>query len=92
MEHVYDIGYNYIDLENGSFDLLWYMYMLEYSFTLLQVLSEIFRVLKDSGYLFSPCGRTTVWCVLFSIDVLESAISRMRCYRIYIFLASETSQ
>jgi hypothetical protein len=81
-----------MDLKNGSFGPTWHLHTLEYSFALLQVLSEISRVLKDNGYLFSPSGRATAWYVLFALDALESAISRMRGHRTHIFLASETSQ
>jgi SAM-dependent methyltransferase len=42
-----------IDLPDGSFDAVWCRHTLEHSFAPLQVLAEIYRVLKPNGYLFA---------------------------------------
>jgi SAM-dependent methyltransferase len=41
-----------LDLPDSSFDAVWCRHTLEHSFAPLQVLAEIYRVLKPNGYLF----------------------------------------
>jgi ubiquinone/menaquinone biosynthesis C-methylase UbiE len=50
---VYEMDMHYIDFEDESFDAVWCRHTLEHSFVPLQVLFEIYRVLKDNGYLFA---------------------------------------
>lgn len=42
-----------MDIADGSFDAVWCRHTLEHAFAPLQVLSEIYRVLKPQGYLFA---------------------------------------
>jgi SAM-dependent methyltransferase len=50
---IYEMDMHCMDFEDGSFDAVWCRHTLEHSYAPLQVLSEIFRVLKDNGYLFA---------------------------------------
>jgi ubiquinone/menaquinone biosynthesis C-methylase UbiE len=42
-----------MDFKDESFDAIWCRHTLEHSFAPLQVLYEIFRVLRGNGYLFA---------------------------------------
>jgi SAM-dependent methyltransferase len=50
---VYEMDMHCMDFEDESFDAVWCRHTLEHSFAPLQVLFEIYRVLKPSGYLFA---------------------------------------
>jgi SAM-dependent methyltransferase len=50
---IYEMDMHCLDFEDGSFDAVWCRHTLEHSFAPLQVLSEIYRVTKDNGYLFA---------------------------------------
>ena len=49
---VYEMDMHCMDFKNESFDAVWCRHTLEHSFAPLQVLSEIYRILKKDGYLF----------------------------------------
>jgi len=50
---VYEMDMHCMDFEDESFDAVWCRHTLEHSFAPLQVLSEIYRVTKNNGYLFA---------------------------------------
>jgi SAM-dependent methyltransferase len=56
---VYEMDMHCMDFDNGLFDAVWCRHSLEHSFSPLQVIAEIYRVLKPGGYLFGalpPAG------------------------------------
>jgi ubiquinone/menaquinone biosynthesis C-methylase UbiE len=50
---IYEMDMHCMDFADESFDAVWCRHTLEHSFSPLQVLSEIYRVLKNNGYLFA---------------------------------------
>jgi len=50
---VYEMDMHCMDFEDELFDAVWCRHTLEHSFAPLQVLSEIYRVTKNDGYLFA---------------------------------------
>jgi len=50
---VYEMDMHCMDFADKSFDAVWCRHTLEHSFAPLQVLHEIYRILKDNGYLFA---------------------------------------
>ena len=50
---VYTMDMHCMVFDNESFDAIWCRHTLEHSFAPLQVLSEIYRITKQNGYLFA---------------------------------------
>jgi SAM-dependent methyltransferase len=50
---IYEMDMHCMEFEDGSFDAVWCRHTLEHSFAPLQVLYEIYRILKGNGYLFA---------------------------------------
>jgi ubiquinone/menaquinone biosynthesis C-methylase UbiE len=50
---VYEMDMHCMEFDDESFDAVWCRHTLEHSFAPLQVLSEIYRVTKQNGYLFA---------------------------------------
>jgi SAM-dependent methyltransferase len=50
---VYEMDMHCMDFEDEAFDAVWCRHTLEHSFAPLQVLYEIYRVLRENGYLFA---------------------------------------